>query len=143
MLEKNISAGKKLKKCFSFDEQKGRRYIRGKVYFGIIVFSCLSSTKPCLRFLLICFAWEIKGFYQSSLGNEVDFKDIINVSPNILAKIWNFKKLRHFFVGERAIITITISSCHLKTLLPFCLQKKTWKHIFNTNIELSQNRTEK
>ena len=25
-------------------------------------------------------------FYQSSLGNEVDFRDIMNVSPNILAK---------------------------------------------------------
>ena len=27
-----------------------------------------------------------KRFYQSSLGNEVDFRDIMNVSPNILAK---------------------------------------------------------
>ena len=53
---------------------------------GIIVFGCLSSTNPCLRFLLICFAREIKGFYQSFLGNEVDFRDIMNVSPNILAK---------------------------------------------------------
>ena len=75
-----------LKKCTTFEEQKGTRYIRGNVYFGIIVFSCLSSTKPCLRFLLICFAREIKGFYQSSLGNEVDFTEIMNVSPNILAK---------------------------------------------------------
>ena len=38
------------------------------------------------RFLLNCFVREIKGFYQSSLGNEVDYRDIINVSPNILAK---------------------------------------------------------
>ena len=89
-----------MKKCTSFEEQKGARYIWGNVYFGIIVFSCLSSTKPCLRFLLICFAWEIKGFYQSSLGNEVDFRDIMNVSPNILAKNQNFKKPRHSFVDE-------------------------------------------
>ena len=75
-----------LKKCTTFEEQKGTRYIRGNVYFGIIVFSCLSSTKSCLRFLLICFDREIKGFYQSSLGNEADFTDIMNVSPNILAK---------------------------------------------------------
>ena len=75
-----------LKKCTTFEEQKGTRYIRGNVYFGIIVFSCLSSTKPCLRFLLNCFVREIKGFYQSSLGNEVDFRDIMNVSLNILAK---------------------------------------------------------
>ena len=76
-----------LKKCTNFEDQKDTRYIRENVYFGIIIFSCLSSTKPCLRFLLNCFVREIKGFYQSSLGNEVDFKDIMNVSPNILAKI--------------------------------------------------------
>ena len=75
-----------LKKCTTFEEQKGTRYIRGNVYFGIIIFSCLSSTKVCLRFILICFDREIKGFYQSSLGNEVDFTDIVNVSPNILAQ---------------------------------------------------------
>ena len=45
----------------------------------------------------------------------------MNVSPNILAKNWNFKKLRHGFVDERAVITTT----------------------FNTNSKLSQNRTEK
>ena len=75
-----------LKKCTNFEEQKGKRYIREKVYIGIIVFSCLSSTKPCLRFLLNCFVREIKGFYQSSFGNEVDFRDIMNVFLNILAK---------------------------------------------------------
>ena len=37
-------------------------------------------------FFLYCFVWEIKHFYQSSLENEVDFTDIMNVSPNILAK---------------------------------------------------------
>ena len=67
------------------EEQKGAVYIRGNVYFGII-FSCLSSTKRWLIFPLICFAREIKGFYQTSLGNEVDFRDIVNVSPNILPK---------------------------------------------------------
>ena len=66
--------GKKiLRKCASFEEQKGARYIQGNIYFGIIVFSCLSSTKLCLRSPLICFAQEIKGFYQSFIGNEVDF----------------------------------------------------------------------
>ena len=86
VIEKQISRKEDLKKCASFEEQKGTRYIRENVYFGIIIFSCLSSTKPCLRFLLNCFVREIKGFYQSSLGNEVDFRDIMNVSPNILAK---------------------------------------------------------
>ena len=76
-----------MKKCTTFEEQKGARFIRGNVYFGIIIFSCLSSTKMGLRFLLICFDQEIKGFYQSSLENEDDFTDIMNVSPNALAKI--------------------------------------------------------
>ena len=106
-----------LKKCSSFEEQKSTRFIRKNVYFGITAFSCLSSTKPCLKFLLICFAPEIKSFYQSSLGNELDFTDIMNVSPNILAKNWNFQKLRHGFVDEKAMITTTLtSSCHWETL---------------------------
>ena len=127
-------------KCTSFEEQKCTSYIWGNVYFGINVFSCLSSTKACLRFLLICFPREINGFYQSSLGNEADFRDTMNVSLNILAK-----KLRHGFVDERTLITTTlIYFCLSKTLVPFLRAKeKTWKRIFNTNSELSQNHTEK
>ena len=71
------------------------------------------------------FFWEIKGFYQSSFGNEVDFKDIINVSLNIFAKNQNLEKLRDDFVDERAMIKATVMfSCHWKTLEPFCLRKK-------------------
>ena len=132
-----------LKKCTSFEKQKDTRYIRENLYLGIIIFSCLSSTKPCLRFLLNCFAWEMKGFCQSSVGNEVDFRDIMNHFPNILAKNQYFKKLRQGFVDERALITTTlISSCHWKILVPFA-KEKTCKRIFNTNSELSQNRKEK
>ena len=120
-----------LKKCISFEEQKGPRYIRGNFYFGIIVFCCYSSTNPCLRFLLICFAREIKGFYQSSLGNEVDFTDIMNGSPDILAKKLNFQKTFKILM----ITTTLTSSFHWKALVPFRLR------IFNTKSELSQNRT--
>ena len=76
----------------------------------------------------------------------------MNVSPNILAKNENLKKLRDDFVDERALITTTlISFCHQKTLLPFCFQKKRPKthfdsvnSIMNTvNSELLQNCTEK
>ena len=117
-----------MKESTSFEEQKGTRYIRENVYFGIIVFSCLSSTKPCLRFLLNCFVREIKAFYQSSLGNEVDFRD---VSPNIFAKNKNFKKVRHGFLDQRALITITsISFCRWKTLVPFCFRKKRPENAF-------------
>ena len=118
MQEKYISRKENLKKCTSFVEQKGIRYIQGNVCFGIFVFSCyLSGDK--------CFAQEIKGFYLSSLENEVDFRDIMNISPNNLAKNQNFKKLRERFVDERALITTTlIYSCHCKTLVPFCLRKQ-------------------
>ena len=84
--EKKQVSKENLKKCTSFEEQKSTTYIWENVCFGIIVFSCLSTTKLCLRFLLICFIWEIKGFYQRSLGSKVDFMNIMNVSPNILAK---------------------------------------------------------
>ena len=61
----------------------------------------------------------MKGFYHSSLGNEVDFRDIMNIFPNMLAKNKDFNKLRHGFVDERALILTTlISSCHWKTLVP-------------------------
>ena len=124
-----------MKKCTSFEEQKCTRYIRGNVYFGIIVFSCLSSTKPCLRFLLNCFVREIKGFYQSSLGNEVDFRDMMNVSPNILTKKKSFEKLRQGYANERALITTTlISFSHWKTLVLFCLRKKRPENAFLTLI---------
>ena len=120
-----------LKKCTTFEEQKGTRYICRNIYFGTIASSCLSSTKPCLRFLLICFDQEIKGFCQSSFRIEVDFTDIINVSPNMLAK--NFQKLRHGFVGKRAMITTALTpSCHRKTLVPFFLRKKLLENAFLT-----------
>ena len=75
-----------LKKCTNFEEQKSTNYIRGNLYIGITVFSCLSSTKLCLRFLLNGFVPKTKGFCRSSFGNEVDFKDIMNASLHILAK---------------------------------------------------------
>ena len=113
------------------DKQKGTSCIWGNVYFGIIVFSCLLSTKPCLRFLLICFAREIKGFYQSSFGTEVKFRDIMNISPNILARNKNFKKLRHGFVDEKAQITTILKfSCNWKTFVSFACEKKDLKTHF-------------
>ena len=48
-------------------------------------------------------------------------------------------------MDEKSLIIMTlIYSCHWKTPCTFLLVKeKTWKRIFNTNSELSQNRTEK
>ena len=84
--KRKFLGNKSLKKCTSFEEQNCARYIRENLYFGIFIFSCLLSTKACHRFLLHLFFWEIKGFCQSSLGNEVDFRDIMDVSQNLLAK---------------------------------------------------------
>ena len=83
-----------MKECTSFEEIKFTRYIEENVYFGIIIFSF-----QCLRFLLSCFVWEIKGFYQSSLGNEVGFRDIMNVFSSIVNEVirGNFKLLYFFF----------------------------------------------
>ena len=118
-----------------FEEREGTRYIRENIYFGITIFSCFLSTKQCLRFLLNCFVQEIKGFYQSFLANEVDFRHMMNIFPHILAKNKNFKKLRHSFVGERAWITTTlICPCHWKTHALFCLQKKRPENTFLTLI---------
>ena len=63
-LKTHFSLKENLKKCSSFEELEGTRYIRGNVCFDIKVFSSLYSTKPCLGFLLICFVREIKYFYQ-------------------------------------------------------------------------------
>ena len=50
----------------------------------------------------------------------------MNVYTNILAKKWNFKKLRHNFVDERAVITTP--------LISFCLLKKRPENAFSTLI---------
>ena len=133
VLKTSIFSERKLEEMLWRAKRYKIYYIRGNVYFGIIIFGCLSSTKPCLRFLLIYFAREIKGFCQSSLGNEVDFRDIMNFPPNILAKNQNFKKQRHSFVDESAMITTTLmSSCHWKTLVTFSLRKKRPENGFLT-----------
>ena len=117
-------------------------FIWGFIYFPLrktdILKTCRKSKflgKKIWRNALALKSKEIKGFYQSCLGNQVDFRDIMKVSPNILAKNQNFKKLRHGFVDVRALITTTlISSCHWKTVVPFCLRKKRPENAFLTLI---------
>ena len=118
---------------------RNARALKSKKVQGIFgktfILALLSSAVFCVQNLFNYFVREIKGFYQSSLGNEVDFRDIMNVSPNFLAKNWNFKKLRQGFVDEIALITTKlISSCHWKTLVPFCLRKKRPENAFLTLI---------
>ena len=131
VLKTSIFSERKFEEMHQLWRAKGKRNIRGNVYICIIVFNCLSSTKHCLRFLLNCFVREIKVFYQRSVGKEVDFRNIMNVSLNILAKNYNSKKFKHDFVDERAMIkAILMSSCHWKTLVHFCLRKKRPKNAF-------------
>ena len=76
-----------------------------------------------LKIVLVCF--------HISWGNEVDFKDMMYVSPKILFLDQNFKKLRHCFLDERATITtILISVCHWKTLVLFVFKKKQPENTF-------------
>ena len=115
--------------------QKGTRNIRENVYFDIIIFSRFSSIKPCLRFLLICFAREMKRFYQNSFKNKVDFTNIMDVSPNILAKNKKFKKLRHGFVDDNNI-NIFLSRENPCT---FLLAKEKTKRPENAFLSLTMN----
>ena len=100
-------------------------------FFAMQVIGNKQFFKVCVNF----FSWAIKGFYQSSLWNEFDFTNIINVSPNILAKDQNFKKLRHSSVDERTLTTMAlICSGHWKTHVPFCLRKERPENTFLTLI---------
>ena len=62
---------RKFKKCTSFEGQKGARNIQGKRLFWH-------------NHLQLSFVY--KTVSQSSLENEADFANIMNISPNILAK---------------------------------------------------------
>ena len=102
----------------------------GKPWFWYYYFQLFFVCKTVSRISFKLFYSGLKGFYQSSLGNKIDFRDM-NVSPNTLTEDWNFKNLRLGLVDERALITTTsMSSCHWKTLLPFCLQKKRPENAF-------------
>ena len=110
-----------MKKCKVLKSKKVQR-IFGKRFILALLSPAVFRLQTVSQ---IPFRLFLKGLYQSFLENEVDFRDIMNASPNILAKNRNFKKLRHGFLDERALITtILISSCHWKTLVSCCLKKK-------------------
>ena len=115
----------------------GEKFILGLSSAVFLLQNCVS-----LIFILICFAREIKGFYQSSLENEVDFRDIMNVSPNILDKI-KISKTETWFCRWKSTDNNNINIfLPLENPCTFLLAKgKTWKRIFYINSELSQNRT--
>ena len=58
------------------------------------------------------------------------YKTVSQISFNLFCS-----EIKHDFVDERALITMTlISCCHWKTLVPFCLWKKTPENVFLTLI---------
>ena len=69
----------------------------------------------------------------------------MDVSRNILAKNQNFKKTETWFCRWKSTANNDVNIfLSLKNPCTFLLAKeKTWKRIFNTYSELSQNRTEK
>ena len=100
-------------------------YIRETVYFCIIIFSCISSIKAYLRFLLDCF---LEKCFSKYLGEKL-----------------RFQKTETLFCRRKSTdnndIKIFLSLENPCTCL--LAKEKTWKHMFNLNSELSQNRTEK
>ena len=124
----NVLKNKKIQRIF------GKRFILALLSPAVFRLQTVSQ---------ISFKLFLKGLYQSFLENEVDFRDIMNASPNTLAK-----KLRHGFVDERALITrILISSCHWKTLVPCCLKKERPENVYwivaksyrRTNYDIQNN----
>ena len=144
-LRTRFSRKENVKKRTSLEKQKGWRYIRGIVYFEIIVFIYLSSTKPCLGFLKIYFAREIKGFYRIFWGNEADFTDAspkmvyVSQKSRLKLKFHNTRFCRWKSNDCNDIIFLSLENpCAL-----LLAKEKTWKRIFNPNSEVSQNHTER
>ena len=72
-------------------------------------------SKPVSQISFNLFFSGDKSFYQGSLGNEVDFMNIMNVFPNILAKNKNFKKMIDGFADERAEVSTWKKKNHEKS----------------------------
>ena len=105
---------------------RAKRYIRGNVYFGIIVFS-LSIVYKIMSHISFNLFWSRGKRLLSEILKKWTFPQ------NTLAKNWNLKKLRHRFVYKITMITTALtSSCHWKTFVRFCLRKKIAKNSFLT-----------
>ena len=60
VLKTSIFLQRKFEKYTKFEEQKSTSYIRGNVYIGITVFSCLSSKKTVSQISFRLFFWGDK-----------------------------------------------------------------------------------
>ena len=110
---------------------KSKKVYSGKslLWHYYLQLSFVYKTVSQISFNLFCF--EDKGLLSEFFRKRVNFRDIMNISPNILAKNQNFKKLRHGFVDEKAQIkTMLKFSCNWKTFVSFACEKKDLKTHF-------------
>ena len=127
-----------LKKCTTFEEQKGTRYIWGNVYFGkhylwrVKRYKVYSGKRLFWHYYLPL-SFVHKTVSQISLNlfwlgdKRLLLKDKMNVSPNVLAQ----KVSRHCFVGKMTMIRMALtSSCYWKNLVLSCLEKKIVQNAF-------------
>ena len=117
-----------MKKCTSFEEQKGTRYIWRNVYFDIIIFYSLSSAKPCFEFLSIFFAGVLLLDFITKwgwfYGHDVHF-------PKKIGWGLKFEEVEIWFCRWRSTdyndINIFLALENLCTIL--LAKEKTWKPI--------------
>ena len=127
--------GKKIWRNVTALKSKKVQSIFGKrsFWYYYLQLSFVYKTVSQISFKLFCLG--DKRLLSEFLRKWAWFKGHTERFPKYLVKKWNFKKLRHGFVDERALITTKlISSFHWKTLVPFCLQKKRPVNAFLTLI---------
>ena len=134
-----------LKKCTSFEEQKGRRYIGGNVYFSIycLQLSFLYKIMSQISFNLFCSG--DKRLSSEFLSKRGWFQGLNERFPKYLVLKLKFQKTETRICRRKSTdnddINIFLS---LENPCTFLLAKeKTWKRIFDTNSELSHNCAEK
>ena len=110
-----------MKKFTTFEELKGIRGIQGNVYFDIIIFSCLSLSYNDFQVFLNLFCLENKRLLSDFLRKQGWTRNEQG--------LWTTIKWSRIDYNNINIILLW--------------KEKTWKLIFITNSELSQNHPEK
>ena len=102
-----------MKKCTSFEEQKGTKYIWGRFYFGLILFSYLSSTKLCLKFCLKEYSGQYSVLIKMHIATENE--KFINVKFILKTIFWKmFRFYWSFFIDTIiSLISSTQIACYV------------------------------
>ena len=139
-IEKNVAGLKRLfslkenlKKCSSFERAKRYKIYSRKrlLWYYRLQLSFVYKTVSQIYSNLLCSG--DKSLLSEFFRKWGWFHGHNERLPKYLCQKLKLQKLRHAFVDERAMILMTpISSCHWKTLLPFCLRKKRLEDAFLT-----------